>query len=29
VTASLGLDGANLVGEELGELPLHELLARF
>jgi len=29
VTASLGLDGADLVVEELAELPLHELLVRF
>ena len=29
VTASLGLDGADLVVEELAELPLHELLIRF
>jgi hypothetical protein len=29
VTASLGLDGADLVDEELAELPLHELLVRF
>ena len=29
VTASLGLDGADLVVEELAELPFHELLVRF
>jgi hypothetical protein len=29
VTASLGLDGDDLVVEELAELPLHELLVRF
>ena len=29
VTASLGLDGADLVAEERAELPLDELLVRF
>jgi hypothetical protein len=29
VTASLGLDGADLMVEQLAELPLHELLVRF
>jgi hypothetical protein len=29
MTASVGPDGADLVVEELAELPLHELLVRF